>query len=72
MRVGSESEGCAFCRGEEALGTYITGWVPAAPGFGHVLRVGVGFACAGAEMHVHDDWRIRFCPMCGRELGVRR
>lgn len=41
-------------------------------GFGHVLRVGVGFACAGAEMHVHDDRRIRFRPMCGRGLGVRR
>lgn len=62
-RKGARSAG-----GEEALGTYITGRVPAAPGFGRVLRVGVGFGCAGTETHAHDDWRIRFCPMCGREL----
>lgn len=61
-------DGCAFCRGEDALGTYITGRVPATPGFGHVLRVDVVFGCAGVEMHAHDDWRIRFCPICGREL----
>ncbi len=67
--VRGESEGCAFCRGEEALGTYITGRVPAAPGFHHVIRVDVGYACAGTESHAHDDWRIRFCPVCGRELS---
>lgn len=36
------------------------------------LAVDVWFGCAGTETHAHDDWRIRFCPMCGRELGVRR
>lgn len=60
--------GCASCRGEKAPGTYMTGRVPAVPGFGNVLRVDAGFGCAGTEMHTHGDRRIRFCQVCGREL----
>lgn len=75
MCVGAEHDadeprGCVFCRGEEALGAYIIGRMPVTPGFCHVLRVDVAFGCAGVEMHTHDDWRIHFCPMCGRELGM--
>nr|DAZ31413.1 MAG TPA: hypothetical protein [Caudoviricetes sp.] len=64
----SGPEGCASCRGEKAPGTYMTGRVPAVPGFGNVPRVDAGFGCAGTEMHTHGDRRIRFCQVCGRGL----
>lgn len=59
---------CPLCGTRDGhIGELIRGSIPKASRLA-VLRVTVDYACAGSDYSAHDDWRIRYCPLCRRKL----